>query len=74
MSDDADKAQKVQDLALKIALDKHKKQTKELGAGSVSRSDCVDCGDPIEAERIRAVEGVQRCGFCQDCYEKERRR
>lgn len=51
-----------------------------LAAGAATRAalfrakppaarDCIDCGDPIPAERLAAVPGTARCVQCQQIHE-----
>ena len=38
------------------------------------RCTCRDCGDPISAERRRAMPSAHRCADCQTCHERKMRR
>ncbi|PID48444.1 MAG: hypothetical protein CR991_11850 [Proteobacteria bacterium] len=79
MSDIADKAQAVCDMWLAIELKAMSQQlhvcdnpppTPATGRGAL---DCVDCGDPIGAERLASCPHTQRCVECQGYYEQERK-
>jgi DnaK suppressor protein len=35
--------------------------------------ECVDCGQPIALERLKAQPAAQRCIVCQEAYEKAHR-
>lgn len=34
---------------------------------------CIDCGEPVPAERRRTVPGVQTCVICQEVRERNAR-
>ncbi len=42
-------------------------------AGSVSRTECEDCGEAIPEARRVAVPGVRRCVPCQEAHDADER-
>jgi len=44
------------------------------GAEPEGRTDCGDCGEPIEPARLAVHPNAQRCLFCQDQFEERYRR
>lgn len=67
MADDADRAQAVQDFHLQLSLNAHR----GTGARPESRQNasCIDCDEPIPAERLAALPNAERCIYCQERQE-----
>jgi len=64
MADEADHAAAYADRLNAEALENRPKQE---GPSAV---ECIDCGDPIPAERRRAIRGCQTCFPCAEARER----
>ncbi|MDP1617327.1 TraR/DksA C4-type zinc finger protein [Phenylobacterium sp.] len=70
MSDDADRAQALEEFGRDVAL------RRVLGDAPFARpvsGFCEDCDDTVEAERLTANPTARRCLFCQEAHERRRR-
>jgi DnaK suppressor protein len=67
----------LQDLRLSLAeADSRLAQAIEGALGRMADGqygECIDCGNPIELERLRAVPWAPRCVDCQEAVENEAR-
>lgn len=70
MVDWIDRAQAVQELTLRVALDAQRQAARPSGP---SLTHCEECGDEIPAQR-QALGSITRCVPCQSTFERENRR
>jgi phage/conjugal plasmid C-4 type zinc finger TraR family protein len=68
MADDLDRAAEYEALRLKVALENHFAQARDM-AEADGDGICIDCGEPIPEARQRALPGCRRCIECQQRYE-----
>ncbi|MCX7586555.1 TraR/DksA C4-type zinc finger protein [Phenylobacterium sp. 58.2.17] len=70
MSDDADRAQllEIADRDRSIAQARAPTDPNFRWAG-----DCVECADPIEADRVAASPSSRRCIVCQEAFERRQK-
>lgn len=71
MSDDVDLAQRFEELRRDRALGAVLAQAQALNTSRPART-CLDCAEPIEAERLAAAPGARRCFTCQEAVERPR--
>lgn len=71
MADDADAAQRIEELQRRVALEAMRRAI-AVGRNS-GREDCEDCGDEIPEPRLQAVPGATRCTDCQIVFEHQNR-
>ena len=64
MSDDADQAAELAALEVTSRL-----AARRRAVARPARTDCADCGDPIEARRLAVVPNAIRCAECQSDHE-----
>ena len=70
MSDSIDRAQAREALDRDLALRAHARR----GAPPVDvRDTCIDCGEPIEPERLRVLGATERCADCAKLHEARQR-
>lgn len=67
MADEADAAQRVENLQRDLALEGMRRTLRHLH--SAGREDCEDCGFDIPQERREAVPGATRCTPCQTIHD-----
>lgn len=72
--DNADRAQKIRDLAIKNTLAAHKNRKKDNALMIEGVVCCCECEEPIEKERLIHLPDVARCVSCQEDYEKLKQR
>lgn len=65
MADDADRAQETAE-----RLEAMRKQQPTTRPVQRAHDFCLDCGELIEAIRLRAVPTTSRCTFCQTEHER----
>lgn len=72
MADEIDRAndQAEQNLAHELAT--HRRRS-EIDRGINTDGDCSECGERIEAARLRALPFATRCTACQTAFERWRR-
>jgi DnaK suppressor protein len=71
MADIIDRAQANEDLFRREALQKHfGKRTRHTPGCAVIEKDCLDCGEPIPAKRLKANPQATRCVTCQTLAER----
>lgn len=72
--DDIDRAQKINDLHLDIALSAAQRTlTCAAAIPGISLDEYLDCGGEIPEARQDAIPGCTRCVDCQEKFEKRRR-
>lgn len=69
MADDADRANDYIDAAM---LRFARRQAQSAIRPNHLSTECTDCGDEIEAERIKIFPHATRCVECQGYYERSR--
>lgn len=75
--DEADESQRLQfhDLGIRLAeADALQAQKMEAALGRIARGEfgeCIDCGNPIGLERLKALPWTPRCVDCQESLEAE---
>lgn len=67
MTDIADKATQQEQLQRELALKKQRQ------AKQASSPYCLDCGEKIPLQRLKAVAGCVRCLDCQQLAERQQR-
>jgi phage/conjugal plasmid C-4 type zinc finger TraR family protein len=71
MADEADAAQRIEELQRRVALDAMRRAiATERDAG---REDCEDCGGFIPPPRLQAIPGATRCTRCQSIFDHQNR-
>jgi DnaK suppressor protein len=74
--DEADEALRVQLSDLRYSLDEREARLAQLMEEALHRmsegkyGECVDCGNPIELDRLKLVPWATRCVDCQEQFEK----
>lgn len=65
MADTADDAQALDERVRHACIAHVRAQVQSEGA-----DDCIDCGDPLNAERRAAMPSACRCVACQELFER----
>jgi len=65
MADDADRAQETAE-----RMETLYRQQQTQRPGKRAHDFCLDCGELIEAVRLRAIPTASRCAFCQTEHER----
>lgn len=71
MSDDADRAQDLEEFGRRLAL--RQALAPERPRRPAAPGCCAACGDEIETERRAASPTARRCLVCQEAHERRRR-
>ena len=72
MTDVVDQAQRHETFRREIGLRAARAKAEQLSTPHAFGL-CDDCGDPIEAERRKALPGAVRCVLCQEAEERRLR-
>jgi len=72
VSDVIDRAQAFDEFRRDLAIRAKRAEAEQLATPSAFGF-CDDCGDPIDAERRKALPGARRCILCQEAAERRRR-
>ncbi len=76
MPDEIDQAQHNDEFFRSQALSSHYERLKNNAglhcdsAGGTGSSECIDCGEQIEPNRLRAMPTAARCVACQSRHER----
>jgi len=71
MVDQFERAQELDSRYRQQALDD---QARRSAVGEITRTHCIDCGDPIPEARRKARPGCIRCIQCAEMFEASERR
>lgn len=66
-ADDLDLTQYRMDQMVEFAIARHRR----LASATLGRQTCLDCGEPIPAQRLAHVPNACRCRDCQDRQERQ---